>query len=389
MKIYKSYSIKNILNTLIFTVSLLALLIFSKDNFESVKKSVSIFISSIIPSLFPFIFFTEFILNTDILTTIQNCTGKLFSKLFSVSKNAAPAIITGFLCGFPMGAKTVASLYGKGDISREESEKLLKFINNCNLAFILSTIGVGILYNIKLGLILALSHYIASILIGILFCKKHSSNIIHKNDVKLNTFNQINSNLNQNIFEVIKKCIKNTLVTLGMILGFMIIFNLLFSIVSKFLTMINVNNDVIAVLSGIFEVTAGVKNVYETSLDLKVKLIFISFLLGFSGLCIICQIYSTISKYKFSFKKLLLSKFIHGIFSMGITYILINYTNILDGETINVYSSIDENVRDYYVYNMKYAYLISTFSIILLLFIYYIIRKKVAHKNIGYQKEGG
>ena len=97
---------------------------------------------------FPFIFFTEFILNTDILTTIQNSTGKIFSKLFSVTKKASPAIITGFLCGFPMGAKTVASLYEKDEISREESENLLKFINNCNPAFILSTIGIGILYRI-------------------------------------------------------------------------------------------------------------------------------------------------------------------------------------------------------------------------------------------------
>lgn len=389
MKLYKSYSIKNILNTLIFTVFLLTLLIFSKDNFESVKKSVSIFISNIIPSLFPFIFFTEFILNTDILTTIQNSTGKIFSKLFSVTKKASPAIITGFLCGFPMGAKTVASLYEKDEISREESENLLKFINNCNPAFILSTIGIGILYNIKLGLVLALSHYLASILIGILFCKKHSLNIIHKNEVNLNSFDKINLNLKQNLFEIVKKCIKNTLVTLGMILGFMIIFNLLFCILSKFLIMLNINNNVISILSGIFEVTTGVKNVYESSLNLKIKLVFISFLLGFSGLCIICQIYSTISKYKFSFKKLLASKFIHGIFSMGITYILINYTNIFNIDTVNVYSQIDQVKRCYYVYNMKKAYLLSTSLIILFLLIYYIIRKKVAHKNIGYKKEGG
>lgn len=389
MKLYKNYSIKNILNTLIFTVSLLTLLIFSKDNFESVKKSVSIFISNIIPSLFPFIFFTEFILNTDILTTIQNSTDKIFSKLFSVTKKASPAIITGFLCGFPMGAKTVASLYEKDEISREESKNLLKFINNCNPAFILSTIGIGILYNIKLGLVLALSHYLASILIGILFCKKHSLNIIHKNEVNLNSFDKINLNLKQNLFEIVKKCIKNTLVTLGMILGFMIIFNLLFCILNKFLIMLNINNNVISILSGIFEVTAGVKNVYESSLDLKIKLVFISFLLGFSGLCIICQIYSTISKYKFSFKKLLASKFIHGIFSMGITYILINYTNFFNIDTVSVYSQIDQIQRSYYVYNMKKAYLLSTSLIIVFLLIYYIIRKKVAHKNIGYKKEGG
>ena len=78
MKIYKSYTLKNILNIFIFLISLFILLIFSKDNFSSVKSSISIFISSIIPSLFPFIFFTEFILNTDILNSIQISTGVFF-----------------------------------------------------------------------------------------------------------------------------------------------------------------------------------------------------------------------------------------------------------------------------------------------------------------------
>ena len=140
MKIYKSYKLKNILNIVIFCISLSVLLIFSKDNFENVKKSVSIFISSIIP----FIFFTEFILNTDILGTIQKTCGKFLSKFFNISEKSSPAVITGFLCGFPMGAKTVSKLYEDSEISKYEADKLLLFINNCNPAFILSTIGIFI-----------------------------------------------------------------------------------------------------------------------------------------------------------------------------------------------------------------------------------------------------
>ena len=163
MKIYKSYKLKNILNIVIFCISLSVLLIFSKDNFENVKKSVSIFISSIIPSLFPFIFFTEFILNTDILGTIQKTCGKFLSKFFNISEKSSPAVITGFLCGFPMGAKTVSKLYEDSEISKYEADKLLLFINNCNPAFILSTIGIGIFHNIYIGILLAISHYISSI----------------------------------------------------------------------------------------------------------------------------------------------------------------------------------------------------------------------------------
>lgn len=389
MKIYKSYKLKNILNIVIFCISLSILLIFSKDNFENVKKSVSIFISSIIPSLFPFIFFTEFILNTDILGTIQKTCGKFLSKFFNISEKSSPAVITGFLCGFPMGAKTVSKLYEDSEISKYEADKLLLFINNCNPAFILSTIGIGIFHNIYIGILLATSHYISSILIGILIRKKQPSTIIHKKVQNLNSFNQNNKSRNENLFEIIKKCIKSTFVTLSMILGFMIIFNLLFCILDNILKFMNISNSTSSIISGLFEVTGGANNVVNSTLDIKTKIIVTSFLLGFSGMCIISQIYSCISKYNFSFNKLVISKFIHGILSMVITYIVLTYTNIIDYETICVYSDIDNYERANYISNMKISYLISTFLIIIFLFIYYVIRKKVAYKNIGHKKEGG
>ena len=74
---------------------------------------------------------------------------------------------------------------------------------------------------------------------------------------------------------------------------------------------------------------------------------------------------------------------------MIITYIVLTYTNIIDYETICVYSDIDNYERVNYISNIKISYLISTFLIIIFVFIYYVIRKKVAYKNIGHKKEGG
>lgn len=389
MKIFKSYNIKNIVNICLFTLILFILLIFSKDNFESVKNTVQIFIYSIIPSLFPFIFFTEFILNTDILNTVQNTTGKYISKVFRVSKNASPAILTGFLCGFPMGAKTVSHLYDTNQISKKESIKLLSYINNCNPAFILSTIGIGIMYNIKFGILLAISHYLANLLISFMPFKNSSLDIIHENNINLNTFSKKNNIKPENIFEIIKVCIKNSFSTLTMIFGFMLIFNLLFSIINNILTIFNVSNNITAIISGLFEVTIGINNVFNLPLNINTKLITISFLTGFSGLCIIFQIYSCISIKDFSFKSLILFKILHGIISCFITYILLIYTNFFNGSTISIYNSVDELKKNYYIHNMKIAYLVSTLIIILILYIYYIIHKKVAYKNIDYKKEGG
>lgn len=390
MKIYKSYTLKNIFKTLFFTLSIVILLVFSKENFECVKSSLSIFMSSIIPSLFPFIFFTEIILNTNILTAVQKVTGNIFSKIFHISKEASPSIITGFLCGFPMGAKTISKLYSKNQISKYEANKLLIFINNCNPAFLISTIGISIFKNIKIGILLAISHYLSSFIIGILCTRLSINNIIHENISNLNSLNKNNYIKDKNIFEIIKRCIKDSFLTLIMILGFMIIFNLIFNIIKHYLIILNINIVLIDTLSGIFEVTTGIVNLFNNQyLDISIKVILSSFLLGFSGFCILAQLYSTISQEKLSLKLLLIGKFFQGILSMMITYILITYTEYFNLKTISAYSCIDDNLRQNYIYNMKLSYLISTFIIIFFIIIYYTIQKKVAYKNIGHKKEGG
>ena len=55
--------------------------------------------------------------------------------LFGVSGAGASALILGLLGGYPVGARTVAELYGRGEIGREEAEQLLAFCNNPAPAF--------------------------------------------------------------------------------------------------------------------------------------------------------------------------------------------------------------------------------------------------------------
>lgn len=74
---------------------------------------------------------------------------------------------------------------------------------------------------------------------------------------------------------------------------------------------------------------------------------------------------------------------------MIITYILIKFTNIFNFKTTTVFNSIDEIKKENYILNMKFSYLLSTAIIIFIITLFYLIRKKVAYKNIDYKKEGG
>lgn len=393
MKHFHTYRFNEILKLILFIATLLILLVFSKENLESVKQSSAIFLQSVFPSLFPFILFTNIILNTNITNILDKVIGKSISYIFNIPKNSSIAIITGFLCGFPMGAKSVATLYGNGEINYTTAKKLLFFVNNCNPSFILSTIGLSMFYNIKIGILLLISHYIASIIMGIIYTRLNLHTIIHEKDDFLNSFNEKSGKTyvkDETFFNIIKKGISSSFITLGTILGFIIIFNLLFSVIKTYLLKLNIDNIIIATISCIFEVTKGCSDISNLNSSLDLKLILSSFGLGFSGLCIIAQIYSTISDFKFKFSDIIIPKFIQGIISAQITYILIKFTNIFNTSTLNVFNNTNSEYM-YYLDKIKNAYLTSTIIIVLGLMLYLIfdnIYKKSSHKTTLLKKGG-
>ena len=54
----------------------------------------------------------------------------LFGKLFRISDPAVYTILMGFLCGFPMGARTTAEFRNRQELSVAEGQFLLAFCNN-------------------------------------------------------------------------------------------------------------------------------------------------------------------------------------------------------------------------------------------------------------------
>ena len=394
MKIISTYRLKNIILISFFFITLFILLFFSSSNFESVKTSTILFIYNVLPSLFPFIFFTEIVLKTNIINILSKYLGKIFSKLFKISEESTPAIIIGFLCGYPMGSKTVATIYEKNKISKKEATTLLNFVNNCNPVFILSTVGISIFKNINIGIILIISHYLSAILIATFTTRfNYKSNIIiHK---KINNLNINIKNTEKSVkdfssfFDIIKMSLKNTFFTLANIFGFIIIFNLISNVIKTVILKLNISTAIISTISGIFEVTNGINEICNTPITLYSKICIVSFLLGFSGICILTQVYSTISKHSFSFTRILLFKFLQGVISFFITYLILLFLGSNHISDIYVFNNLNENITysdflnnisNYYLNSML---IIIAFTIIIyiLFFLYNRLKVKKYNKN--------
>ena len=71
---------------------------------EFMQRALLLCTSSLIPTLFPFMVISEIMVRSGCGTLFARFPGKLFSRIFGISPNAATALIFGILCGFPVGA---------------------------------------------------------------------------------------------------------------------------------------------------------------------------------------------------------------------------------------------------------------------------------------------
>jgi sporulation integral membrane protein YlbJ len=91
--------------------------------------------------------------------------------LFNVPGCGAFAVALGISSGYPVGAKISNELYESDECTKIEAERLLAFTNTSGPLFIISAVGNGMFGNQQIGILLLVTHFLASLAVGILFRK--------------------------------------------------------------------------------------------------------------------------------------------------------------------------------------------------------------------------
>lgn len=146
-----------------------ALIAFPDTASASAVQGLKMCASLIIPSLFPFFVATKLISELGLAQWLGKAFAPVSRTLFNVSGSGGTAFIIGVTAGYPMGAAYIASLRQKGDISKNEAERLLIFCNNSGPSFIIGAAGVGVFKSSVIGLFLYAVHILAAVLGGIMF----------------------------------------------------------------------------------------------------------------------------------------------------------------------------------------------------------------------------
>lgn len=288
-----------IIKSLILTLFLIVFVLNLDIVINSTLSASHLFITKVFVSIFPFIILSDILYYFNYDLFLKKIFGNIISKLFNVSKNASIIYILSILTSHPSNAIYIKGMLDNKTIDEEDATKILRATYFPSIAFVIGSIGIGIYHDIKIGIILHLITFLNNILIGVFLRGKKKCNDIEY--VKQNKLT---------LQETLSNSISKGINTSYIILGNIIIFTILVNLLNHYL---NINSTVLAIISGMLEMTNGIFMIGNLNINLTYKVILTSFILNFSGLSIIFQTSSILSKYKINIKKILIVKLIFSI----------------------------------------------------------------------------
>ena len=224
---------------------------------EGAKEGMVLWYRVVLPSQFPFVAAVKLLLQLPLL-------------------HQAPASwsiwLIGMVSGYPMGTLTASEMYQKGKMTRESLTPLAAYANMAGPLFVIGTVG-SLLQSTVLGYWLLLTHWVSA---GTLFW--FSAWRMKRNDMaagRLSKEGQVALPLSP-LGQLLGNAVGDTAELMLKVCGFIT----LFSVLQQWLP---------GWIGALLEMTNGIRWLTESKLGLTEKLVLCSFLLGFSGFCIILQ----------------------------------------------------------------------------------------------------
>lgn len=325
-----------------------SLIIFPEESFEASIRGLNMWWEIVFPSLLPFFILSEMLIGFGVVKFIGVLLEPLMRPLFKVPGVGGFVWAMGMASGNPAGAKLAARLRQERQLTKIEAERLAAFTNCSNPLFIFGAVSVGFFNNPKLGVLLALAHYIANFFVGIVMrfhgreeeakrYRKERKRISIK--VALRALHRTRINDKRPIGKILGDAVTSSIQTLLMIGGFIILFSvinrLLFHLhitgaiaffVDQLLLLIQLPKEMsIPIISGIFEITLGSKLTSQVQgSTILQQAIVVSFILGFAGLSVQAQVASIFAQTDMRYKPFFIARILQGVFASILTIILFN-----------------------------------------------------------------
>lgn len=311
---------KNFIKKPFHTFIIASFMFFLLFHAESAKQfaflGLNTWFSQIIPSLLPFMILSGLLIQMNLVTLFCKPFRIFLRPLFKINDQCLYVLITGFLCGFPMGAKNIAQLYQKGQLTKSEGEFLLAFTNNIGpvyfLSFVWNQAYSKTMHPYGFALLFLTPFMYGLVLRYTLYRQKITFVNIDKHR---NQLDETNSKKEVGFFDALDTSITSSLIQISILGGYMIFFNLIVLLPGTLFA----NNPFQCFLHSLLEISGGLQAIKESSFQESQKFLLTHLALSFNGLCCLFQTLHLIKDTDLSGKKYML----HKIFLCSITLLLI------------------------------------------------------------------
>lgn len=301
---------KKIITIICIIAFFVLMLCFPNETFIGASEGLLLWFQIVLPTLLPFIIISNVLVHTNAVSYISDILKPFIQKLFCVSNYGCYVILVGFMCGYPMGAKSVGDLIKSGHISKREGQYLLSFCNNTSPMFIISYIVMRNFKNDSLLMGTLCILFLAPILCSFLFrqfygIKKERTNmrVNRKKDFSFS-------------FQIFDTCMMDSFETITKVGGYIILFSILFVFCKKLPC---------TWLVATLEISNGIP--YLMSMNAHFTLIFplVLALTTFGGFCALLQTHSMIQNTGLSITHYIIQKLITALVTSFLAYIYIQF----------------------------------------------------------------
>ncbi len=325
----------------------LSLVVYPKESFHAAVAGMKIFFDVVFPSLLPFFIMSELLLGLGVVHCLGVLLEPLMRPLFNVPGAGAFAMSMGLAAGYPMDAVITARFRKSGMCTRVEGERLLAFTNTADPLFMFGAVAVGMFGMPKLGLILAIAHYLASFLVGFVFRfygrseekPQHTSRATERISIlrragralvqaRVEDGRPVGKLFSDAVFESIRTLLMICcyIMFFSVVLEVMTVFGIVGIVAAPLTSLFQAlgwdPNLVRPLISGIFELDVGTAQVSKVAAPLLQQAAVASAIIGWSGLSVHGQVASVMAETDVRMTPYVFARILHALFAGGLTVLL-------------------------------------------------------------------
>ncbi len=325
LRLLRQKKVRDALAGLALLMATVGLVAAPEEAIAGAKDGLTLCFNVIVPSLFPFFVLSSLVVDLGLAAYLGRAMEGLMRPLFRVSGSCATAVALGFVGGYPVGARTALQLYQQGLCTKTEAERLLAFCNNSGPAFILGVVGAGIFGDSRVGLLLYLTHALASLIVGLLFRFYGGRRDRRARGTRPKPIQTVT--LPAAFTGAVSRSLQSTLNICAFVVFFAVILRLLsaygvLTAVARLLSLAGFQAEwAKRLVAGLLELSSGVASL-QGGTGFAGRVSMAAFMLGWAGLSVHCQVLSFLVDSGLSARVYLAGKLCHGLIAAGLTYAL-------------------------------------------------------------------